>query len=197
MAEAHVGPLPEGTKHCPVCAEPINSKAWKCIHCQSELGRWRRRLSLSSTVLALIVALVSVLGTTTPPIIEAMKPKKSIAYILQDVTAGGITIVASNVGTRQGIVTTASLSMLDMYVSLKMPTSHLILKPGDTAVVNFTQSDAVFVPKIDMSKIMIGTPCYIDVQTVDAESEKDTRLTASCGRLYAFIYALAHLGEKS
>ena len=31
MAEAHVGPLPDGMRHCRICAEPINKAAQKCI----------------------------------------------------------------------------------------------------------------------------------------------------------------------
>ena len=55
MADAHVGPLPEGMKQCRVCAEPINIRAIKCIHCGSdqEQGKWSKRAGLSSSVLAL------------------------------------------------------------------------------------------------------------------------------------------------
>src|SRR5437660_570837 len=77
MAEAHVGPLPEGLKHCKACQEPINRNARKCIHCQGEQGEIRRRLAFSSTVLALLVALISVLTAAAPVLKEALTPKNS------------------------------------------------------------------------------------------------------------------------
>ena len=77
MSEAHVGPLPEGMKHCRVCAEPINKAAQKCIHCQSEQSTWRQRLGFSSTVLALLIALISVLSSAVPVFERALTPKDS------------------------------------------------------------------------------------------------------------------------
>ena len=61
---------------CRVCREPIRQGAKKCIHCDSMLD-WRGWLGISETALALLVALVSVVGATGPRIVELFTPKAS------------------------------------------------------------------------------------------------------------------------
>ena len=103
MAQAHTGPIPDGLKQCPVCGEPVNVKAWKCIHCQSDLGRWRRKLGVSSTALALLVALVSVLTAAVPVLKETLTPKNSdIGLSFQGADANIVAVLISNHGTRPG-----------------------------------------------------------------------------------------------
>src|SRR5258706_15778244 len=55
-------PAASDVKPCPVCGEEIKVSARKCIHCSSELT-WRKYLTFSSTTLALLTALVSVIAT--------------------------------------------------------------------------------------------------------------------------------------
>ena len=59
-------------KPCNSCRQLIPSDASFCFHCQQPQD-WRGKLHLSNTVLALIVALASVLSMGLPPVIEAMK----------------------------------------------------------------------------------------------------------------------------
>lgn len=191
MAEAHIGPLPEGTKHCLVCAEPINKKAWRCIHCQSELGAWRRRLSFSSTVLALLVALVSVVGTTAPPIIEALKPKKSILFAIQGFDKEGIVIFASNPSLRQSIINGAALTFLDRRFGLALPNNFFLLKPGETAVIRLSKDESIFYVDFDLDQIKRDTPCHIEIRARDADGQDAlTSFTMSCQALFPFIYTM-------
>lgn len=104
MSETHVGDLPPGTKRCVACAEPINAAATKCIHCSTDQDR-RRYLSLSSTALSLLVALVSVLTAAVPVAIIALTPKNShLVFSAQGVTPGKIALLVSNQGIRPGSI---------------------------------------------------------------------------------------------
>src|SRR5688500_2359672 len=60
---------PSEQAFCVVCQEPIRLGATTCIHCGSSQG-WQRHLSVSSTVLALLVALISVLQSALPTLFE-------------------------------------------------------------------------------------------------------------------------------
>lgn len=105
MAEAHIGPLPEGMKHCKICGEPINSKALKCIHCQGEQSWGRRRLGFSSTILSLLVALITVLTAAVPVVREAIVQKNSnLNFSFQTANDRVIYIFASNTGVRPGSI---------------------------------------------------------------------------------------------
>jgi predicted nucleic acid-binding Zn ribbon protein len=105
MAQAYVGPLPDGTKHCRVCSEPINVAAQKCIHCQSEQAEWRRRLSLSTSVLALLIALIAVLTASIPVLKEAITAKDShLIFSFQGASDQSISVLVSNQGIRPGTV---------------------------------------------------------------------------------------------
>ena len=61
-----VPPEPERhKKQCTTCGEEIANSARKCIHCDTYQD-WRRYLTFSSTVLALLVALLSVATVAGP-----------------------------------------------------------------------------------------------------------------------------------
>src|SRR5205814_10317427 len=66
----------EITVPCRVCREPIKQGARKCVHCNSMLD-WHGWLGISETALALLVALVSVIGATAPRLVEFLRPKSS------------------------------------------------------------------------------------------------------------------------
>jgi predicted nucleic acid-binding Zn ribbon protein len=113
MADVHVGPLPEGTKHCRVCAEPINQQAQKCIHCQGDQGGWRRRLGLSTTVLSMLVALISVLTALIPVLKDAFTPLNSNLYwSLQGLDDKSLSVLVANQGVRAGSVSQFGLKVV-------------------------------------------------------------------------------------
>lgn len=87
---------------CRTCKEPIRVGAIKCIHCDS-FQDWRGSLSLSSTILSLLVALVSVLAFAGPILKELFIPKNSHVILSFSETVGDtMHVVASNTGNRPG-----------------------------------------------------------------------------------------------
>jgi hypothetical protein len=66
----------DDTKPCKVCGEAIKKVARICIHCNNYQD-WRAEVNVSSTVLALLVALASVLSWAVPVITTALTPKNS------------------------------------------------------------------------------------------------------------------------
>lgn len=97
-------------KHCKVCHEDIRVGARKCIHCDSYQD-WRRLLTMSSSVLALLVALVSVSSTTIPQIAEIFEKEYSSANIQSHGVKGqNIEIVIQNSGSREAFFAGASLT---------------------------------------------------------------------------------------
>ena len=96
---------------CRVCREQIKNDANKCIHCGS-FQDWRRYVNFSNTVLALLVALASVMSWGIPTIKEAFKEDKSeIVFGLQNVSNEGIIMLVSNIGTKAGGLSDASLDI--------------------------------------------------------------------------------------
>jgi hypothetical protein len=83
---------------CKQCCNAIPRGARLCSHCSSYQD-WRSWFSVSSTVLALLTALVSVLGIATPAVINVLHSPKSDA-ILQTPSLDGTTlrVVAINRG---------------------------------------------------------------------------------------------------
>ena len=61
---------------CRVCKEPIQIGALICNVCKSRQD-WRRHVTVSSSVLSLLVALVSVTGIAIDDIVAALRSKKS------------------------------------------------------------------------------------------------------------------------
>ncbi|MEA3090841.1 MAG: hypothetical protein QOJ04_2183 [Caballeronia sp.] len=92
------------TVPCRVCREPIRIGARKCIHCQSSQG-WLRHVGVSSSVLALLIALVTVLTASIPVIAELVRDDRSEVRLVPQ-KAEGLTlfIIATNEGSRGGTV---------------------------------------------------------------------------------------------
>ena len=89
-------------KPCRVCGEDINITARKCIHCNS-FQDWRVYLGLSTSVLSLLVALVSVVALSTPIIKDAIQPKNSqVTLKFQYYNRDTINLIMSNPGNRPG-----------------------------------------------------------------------------------------------
>lgn len=92
------------TKQCRYCRFRMPADAIYCTKCQN-FQNWRRNLSLSSTVLALLVALASVLGTAVPAILTALTPKNSdIRISVQTVSDSEISAFISNAGIRPAMI---------------------------------------------------------------------------------------------
>jgi hypothetical protein len=144
MAQAYIGELPEGTKRCQICAEPINVNAQKCIHCQSDQGGWRRRLGLSTSVLALLVALVSVLTWAIPLIKDGLTPKNSnLTFSFQGGDGNFLGALVSNQGARPGSVTKAELRYQGYTVFLEQlgigPIVNVV-PPGTSMLLSFRRT---------------------------------------------------------
>ena len=61
---------PTGTRACVACDGEISSRAVKCPRCGT-YQNWRRKLTFSSTVLSLLIALISVTGLVLPRIMDS------------------------------------------------------------------------------------------------------------------------------
>jgi len=94
---------------CPVCREPIKEGARKCVHCDSVLD-WRGWLGISETALALLVALVSVIGATGPRVVELLTPRSSdLKLSLRQVWGQNLELVGLNQGHRNSQLLSASI----------------------------------------------------------------------------------------
>jgi hypothetical protein len=90
--------------NCVVCFEKIHPRAKKCIHCDS-FQDWRRHINFGSTVLALLVALVSVLSLSIPVLKDALTiPNSKIIFSYQSVRNDVINVIASNTGEEAGSI---------------------------------------------------------------------------------------------
>jgi hypothetical protein len=94
---------------CRICKSEMNQGAVFCLHCKS-YQNWRRYLNLSSSVLALLVALVSVLSATLPQIIQSLEQQNSILQcsLVESDNAAFIVLVV-NQGNRRAVISKTTL----------------------------------------------------------------------------------------
>jgi hypothetical protein len=101
------------TKPCSTCHEPIHPKARKCKVCETYQD-WRRYLQVSSLVLALLVALVSVVGWTAPVVVTALTEQNShMEAYFQALANNRAFIMVTNTGVRPGSVISVRLVARD------------------------------------------------------------------------------------
>ena len=128
--------VPAGGKRCRQCALAIPAAARLCHHCNAHQD-WRGHLSLSGSVLALLVALVSVLSTAVPVLMKAMREENSrLDFSLPTSRQGQLFVIASNLGTRPGVIDVAEASVRIgdeiLLVVIDESASSPMILPGST-----------------------------------------------------------------
>ena len=126
----------EQTALCRVCKEDIRRGAMKCIHCDS-FQDWRRYATLSSTVLSLLVALVSVLALGVPLLASSLKSENAdvivsiinakpdhLRYGTEILETLNLTLFVTNGGKTPGAIKSISLRPKEE----KMWSYHFVLR---------------------------------------------------------------------
>lgn len=109
-------PQPASTgKKCVDCASPIPVDAHVCTECNGYQQGWRRYIKFSDTVLALLIALIAVLGVAIPGFLSLFEnPKTEIKACLirsQQVPSTFIVKVwVTNIGERPGFIKGVSIT---------------------------------------------------------------------------------------
>lgn len=121
-------PAPSGdTKLCLQCSLSIPKEARLCHHCNAYQD-WRGYVSVSSTVLALILAIMSVGSFIVPPMVKWFANDASDIVVTSPVARGEtVYLVASNLGSKPGVIRDGVL--FSRY--LKGPVELTVQNPAD------------------------------------------------------------------
>jgi hypothetical protein len=188
------------SKPCVVCQEPIKLRASKCIHCGSYQD-WRSNISfsLSTSVLSLLVALITVLTAAVPVLKEGLTPKNSdLTFSFQGAPTDPMRLVvlATNRGVRPGTVHPAS-SILTMSGKLSMelaladePVPSLspptIIEPGKSRLFSFDIWPAGMTGETDES--IYSGRCLLRIPTTDfVGNPDDHEIDVGCKRVFAKV----------
>lgn len=96
-------------KTCRTCGEEIKAQARKCVHCGAYQD-WRGAVSLSTTVLSLMVALISVSIAAFPAIRKAVTPARSLVdFAFQGGDEDTVSAFVQNTGSQPATVNGARL----------------------------------------------------------------------------------------
>ena len=158
------------TKVCTTCGEEIAASARKCIHCDTWQD-WRRYLVFSNTVLALLVALISV-ATVAAPVFRDMLTTKDSHLIgsFQGVTDNGAVFVIFNSGNRPGTVGEGSILIATRMLPVEILARHLLIAPryreeaffvdaGQSRIIKYTRAASESNPPASRSGNR-SEPCF-------------------------------------
>lgn len=149
----------DATAECTTCREPIHAKAKKCKVCDSYQD-WRSYLNMSASVLALVVALVSVLSFAAPVAAKLMaKDHSEVSVALHSINGSKAVFTASNSGNKAGTIAAALLEMKAQGTESSMTLPPIaeppIVQAGETRQVTVELTPHVrqliqgFAPKAD------------------------------------------------
>src|SRR5262249_50643423 len=188
---------PPDSKPCVVCREPIRRSARKCIHCDSYQDWLRARLPVSTSVLSLLVALVTVSTAAVPVIEDAIKPRNSnLSFSFQGADDYSLAVIASNQGVRPGTVgQSAGLSMsgrlhvpLNRYISQQEETRigsgvAVIIEPGTSLLINFSG----YRPEGKEDDAYSG-PCLLRIKRTDFVGKFiEHKIDVDCNQVAPFV----------
>jgi len=107
----------QDTQLCRSCRESIAVSALRCRHC-GEFQNWKSYLGLGNSVLALLIALISVFTLAVKVVVDVSSEEQSrLISVLQVANTEGIVVYAENIGERPLVITRADLYLI--IVSLK------------------------------------------------------------------------------
>jgi RNA polymerase subunit RPABC4/transcription elongation factor Spt4 len=190
--------FPDGNKKvCKTCGALMPSEALKCTKCDTIYG-WRGYLSVSTTTLALITALISVSATAITPLLNALKSHDSkLTISLQgDDNNHALLLLAINSGDRPG-----GIGTVDIYIPFKnekpnqpKPIYSGYIDDKSPSFVNPGYGVQVRVRfNIDTSVKTrsiydVSGNCVITVTTVEFSGRQQSfRFERNCGDLYTVI----------
>jgi len=134
---------------CLVCREPIKAGAQKCVQCGSVQG-WQRHLGVTSSVLALLIALISVSQSAAPVLLHLYTGDRShIALNLLKGDGHQLRFVVSNTGNRPGTIAFGSIALKANGDDYSFPLD------GDSAV-GLVQGGAMSEIKLDLDPSFDG-----------------------------------------
>ena len=165
------------TRVCVACALEIGSKALKCPQCGT-FQNWRRKLTFSSTVLSLLIALISVIGLVLPTIMDTFVEGASLRVELDQkrisfrssrsgsqgnyesgITKIGVsgTLIISNTGDRSAYLHSAEivLRVTDGPSNLLIERESVRLPFTKSIQVNFTSSTEIPPGEIHFAKFEV------------------------------------------
>ncbi len=125
------------TKLCNTCGKPMPAAGLKCTECDT-FQDWRRYLVFSTTALALLTALVSVVATSIPLITTALTTDNSrMSISFGGVVDEKIVVLVTNSGNRTGALISARLT----YDRDAMPQDFSFTLPPDKGFVEGGKSE--------------------------------------------------------
>jgi hypothetical protein len=194
MAGIHVGELPDGTKRCVVCAEPINAAAVKCVHCGGDQTVIRQRIGVSTNVLSMMVALVSVMGVVVPLLIQSATPDdSSLIFSLQYATDKELFVIVSNQGKEPGTVATAHLLLKDGK-SVQLRSSEFapveVVDPKKSILLRFHKFvfEGKHVPPEFVFEAPTDRPCLLSLDVTSFRGERSAPvIERPCGEFAPFV----------
>jgi hypothetical protein len=190
-----VGHIPADTpkKNCDVCSAWMPKSAIKCTKCDSFQG-WRRSASLSSTTLALLTALVSVLATTYPLFRSAVEENKSDIVVDYggDDDQGGVFLLVANSGARPGQIAKVTLAVTKSgtqknYVAQLAPDNLPTVLPNASGRIRYwidvgNDMDGVQLSTVSDCKLVVTVFGFVSESTSNKAAPKEIKLDCSSFR---------------
>ncbi len=178
-------PLPSATA-CRQCRLPIPSGARLCSECNSYQD-WRGYLNISGTVLALLVALLSVATTAVPIIAQAFHTRRPNLVLSEPVVAHGkVKVIVTNLGDAPAAIRGAALDnyekgmFLFLYQGDSEDTEINFIEPGSrTLLYHIVPADAM---NTLTTKKITGEVPYFSLVFSPANPGGESRITAAVHR---------------
>ncbi len=190
-------------KHkCHACREDLIEGAKICKHCGS-FQDWRRHMMFSSSILALLVALVSVTSFTIPIIKKSLIVEDSnILLSFQFSRENEICIIATNNGSKSGSIANSELIIRKNQKNIgKYPlrisgesSGEAFISPGISKQLKLyiINEERNRIEKEDIDLLS----CMLDITSIKYSGEEDNKhIPLNCHKLGRFMRNEIFIGE--
>ena len=133
---------------CTFCKNVINPEAVKCPKCGS-FQNWRKNINLSTTLVSLLIALISVTGIVVPILWQALTPSRSQVSVEHAfVTDNFAYLYLANSGSRPALIETIKLRIGNYIVGfppnrIGQTDDQRVVLPLETAILRLDRQSVI------------------------------------------------------
>lgn len=185
-------------KACSTCGEQIPLSAIKCSKCGT-FQDWRRHLGFSSTILALLTALLSVATVAGPVLYDLLaEPDSALIGSFQRIEGGRALFLVSNAGSRPGTVERVLLHAVNTpylhdlleikALPLRLTSTDVFVEPGESVFIQ-AELDSRMKDSFRNQATALTPYCILQLKLANFSGATErTSLTESCRHMYESFF---------
>ncbi len=184
--------MEQETKPCKYCDTTISAKAIYCNHCK-HYQNWRVFKNFNNSLIALCIALISVLSSFIPIVKETFEDKKTVVTAsFLETSDNAFVILLTNEGNKRGVISYSRIKLNSGKVMENKYMTANLANQSKTRIVNPKDYIELYLKPSESNKMVYGEFIYL-LKHLHSDG-KSSRQIASLDDNFLILGLIDHTG---